>query len=58
MKDRSKKETYLGDGLYVSFDGLMLILRAPRKHGDHWVGLEREVWVNLMKFMDEQGKKE
>jgi hypothetical protein len=37
------KETYLGDGLYASFDGYMFTLRAPRPDGDHWVGLEPEI---------------
>lgn len=36
-------EVYLGDGLYASFDGLMITLRAPREHGNHWVGLEPSV---------------
>lgn len=30
------EETYIGDGLYASFDGYMITLRAPREHGDHW----------------------
>lgn len=34
------KETYLGDGLYASFDGYQFILRAPRENGDHWVALD------------------
>ena len=38
-----EEETYLGDGLYASFDGFMFTLRAPRAGGDHWVGLEPEV---------------
>ena len=29
------KETYLGDGLYASFDGFMITLRAPRMESDH-----------------------
>lgn len=36
----SEKETYLGDGLYASFDGYNIILRAPRAHGDDVVYLE------------------
>lgn len=36
----SAPETYLGDGLYASFDGFMVKLRAPREDGDHWVGME------------------
>jgi hypothetical protein len=34
------KETYLGDGLYASFDGWMFCLRAPRADGDHVVFLD------------------
>jgi hypothetical protein len=33
-------ETYLGDGLYASFDGWQICLRAPREDGDHKVYLE------------------
>lgn len=33
-------EEYLGDGLYVSFDGFAFWLRAPRENGDHMVALE------------------
>lgn len=40
-------EEYLGDGLYVNFDGYMITLRAPRDHGDHWVGLEPEILQNF-----------
>lgn len=43
-------ETYLGDGLYASFDGFTLTLRAPRENGDHWVGLEPLVFEELLKF--------
>jgi hypothetical protein len=32
-------EEYLGDGLYVSFDGQQIKLRAPRDDGDHVVYL-------------------
>lgn len=44
-------ETYLGDGLYVSFDGNMIKLRAPRMGGDHYVYMEREVWNAFLEFM-------
>ena len=44
-------ETYLGDGLFVSFDGLQIALRAPREDQDHWVYLEAAVWVALKKYM-------
>lgn len=53
-------EFYLGDGLYVRIEYGMVILRAPREGGDHWVGLDAEVldsflvWlVNVRKQMME-----
>jgi hypothetical protein len=46
----SDGETYLGDGLYASFDGYQIVLRAPRDGGDHWVALEPEVFAALVKF--------
>jgi hypothetical protein len=46
------KETYLGDGLYASFDGYQIILRAPRENGDHhWVALEPQVYMALLAFV-------
>jgi hypothetical protein len=46
------KETYLGDGLYASFDGYSVILRAPRDHGDHVVYLEPEVLAGFQRFLN------
>ena len=43
-------ETYLGDGLYARFDGLQIVLRAPRPEGDHYVALEPEVYEELRRF--------
>jgi hypothetical protein len=45
------KETYLGDGLYASYDGFMVTLRAPRQDGDHWVGLEPQTMNALLAFI-------
>lgn len=45
------KETYLGDGLYVSFDGFQILLRAPRPEGDHFVALERDVYRALLHWV-------
>lgn len=50
------KETYLGDGLYCSWDGFQIVLRAPRPDGDHWVGLEPEVYQALTEFVAEMKK--
>lgn len=44
------KETYLGGGLYASFDGYSIWLRAPRMGGDHRVALEPEIFCALIEF--------
>lgn len=46
------KESYLGDGLYASYDGYMLKLRAPRIDGDHEVYLEPGVMQEFMAFVE------
>lgn len=46
-----KVETYLGDGLYVEFDGFGFTLRAPRAEGDHWVYLEPQVLQQFNEFV-------
>ena len=45
-------ETYIGDGVYASFDGLMIKLRTRREeHGpDHVIYLEPEVYDELVRF--------
>jgi hypothetical protein len=48
--DDLRKETYLGDGLYASFDGWHIVLRAPRQEGDHIVALEPEVFASLVTY--------
>jgi hypothetical protein len=45
-----ENEEYLGDGLYASFNGYMITLRAPRADGDHWIGLEPLVYRALQDF--------
>ncbi len=44
-------ETYLGDGLYASFDGFQVCLRAPRSDGDHVVYLEAFTLKNFIEFL-------
>ena len=41
-----KREQYLGDGLYASFDGHAVTLRAARQEGDHYVVLEPMCWTD------------
>ena len=48
----SYKEEYLGDGVYVCFDGYQLCLRAPREGGDHFVYLEPAVYSNLTDYVE------
>lgn len=45
------RETYLGDGLYASFDGWRVRLRAPRIGGDHWVALEPPVIAAFLDYL-------
>lgn len=47
-----ERETYLGDGLYASFDGFQINLRAPRARGDDWVALEPAVWTELLRYIN------
>lgn len=46
-----KKERYLGDGLYVSWDGEQVRLRAPRMDGDSLVYMDSWVAKSFEDFM-------
>ncbi len=48
----TESETYLGDGLYVSFDGFQIRLRAPRDGGAHEVYLDDAVLQAFLAFLD------
>jgi hypothetical protein len=50
FKQKYSRESYLGDGLYVHFDGYQFWLRAPREYGDHEVALEPPVFDELLKY--------
>jgi hypothetical protein len=54
----NQKETYLGDGLYASFDGYQIKLRAPRENGDHEVFLEAPAIKSFVAFCVSQGLKD
>lgn len=48
----NNKQVYLGDGLYVSFDGYQFVLVAPRKNNErHWVALEPNVLRSFLDFV-------
>lgn len=46
-------ETYLGDGLYASFDGYQIKLRAPDASGDREVFLDPLVIVTFERYLAE-----
>jgi hypothetical protein len=59
MSIPTEKEVYLGDGLYASFDGYQVRLRAPRTDGDDFVFLEPSVLYAFEKFIQAlRGQKE
>lgn len=47
------KEVYLGDGLYASFDGYQVKLRAPDERGDREVFLEPNVLEAFLAWIKE-----
>lgn len=47
------REAYLGDGLYASFDGYQITLRAPRSGGDHVVSLDPHTLAAFEGFVAE-----
>jgi hypothetical protein len=47
---REPREEYLGDGLFASFDGWQIKLRAPRDNCDHEVYLEPGILEALINF--------
>lgn len=46
-----KTEVYLGDGLYASWDGYQIKLRAPRMEGDHEIYMEPEVIMAFKAYL-------
>jgi hypothetical protein len=49
----SERETYLGDGLFVSWDNWQVRLRAPRENGDHEIFLEPGLTLEaFLQFLD------
>lgn len=45
-------EVYLGDGLYASYDGWQVELRAPQEHGDQKVFLEPNVLQAFLSYIE------
>lgn len=47
----NSESTYIGDGVYVSFDGYAIVL-AVNHHDNKVVVIEPEVYANLVRFVD------
>jgi hypothetical protein len=47
---------YLGDGLYVSYDGWQFRLYTEREHGVHEVYLDRYMLADFMEFINQASK--
>lgn len=52
FKEKYSKETYIGDGVYVSFDGYSFNLRTPRENGDHHISLEPDMIQSILDYKD------
>jgi hypothetical protein len=50
-------ETYLGDGLYASFDGYQFRLRAPREDGDYVVYLDPSVTIAFHEYVERTARR-
>lgn len=51
---RTNEQTYIGDGLYASYDGLMFELSAERDNGRHYVFLEPQVVDAFLRFVEQK----
>jgi len=45
-------ETFVGDGLFVSFNGWEYKLRAPRGNGDHVIYLDPSTLSALLNYIE------
>ena len=52
MRDAEELGGYIGDGVYVSFDGEYIWLRCERDGQIHEIGLEPSVWDNLKIYVE------
>jgi hypothetical protein len=48
---------YLGDGVYVSFDGWYVWLKTERDDGEHSIALELPVFKHLLEFCESVWRK-
>lgn len=50
LKEPQEQETYLGDGVYASFDGDMIRIWTMRHETEHFIYLERSVYDALRAY--------
>lgn len=50
LAEESPKETYLGDGVYASFDGFQIQLRTDREGMNVYIYLDPGVWEELQTY--------
>ena len=50
-----KEETYIGDGVYVSFDGHHIQLRTQKVYTEHYIVLEPAVFNTLLFYAKKVG---
>ena len=48
---KRSNEDYIGDGVFVSFDGYQIWLRTPRENGDHEIALDPMVLSALFDYV-------
>lgn len=53
LQKYGRQKTYLGDGLYVQFDGYHFMLSTPREDGEHYVALDPYVFDALLAYREE-----
>lgn len=51
MDNDERVETYLGDGVYASFDGYHIWLKAERENGWHRIALDPAVMTELQAYV-------
>lgn len=50
FENETNPREYIGDGVYVEFDGYSVFLRTDRELGQHWIALEPMMLVALNRF--------
>lgn len=49
-RDMQGRDTYIGDGVYASFDGFQIKLRTERDGRDEIIYLDPDTYTSLVRF--------